>query len=78
MPRSAVELTTKFNTGESNRDFTAGLKMASHKTTCRKYDFLNVYVSLTIHKRTVGIHYIRFYLIYFSYLKFDMHDGTQF
>ena len=31
--RSAVELTTNFDTGESNRDLTAGLKMASHKTT---------------------------------------------
>ena len=26
MPRSAVELTTNFNTGESNRDLAAGLK----------------------------------------------------
>ena len=40
MPRSAMELTTNFNTGESNQDLTAGLKMASpKKTTCRKYDF---------------------------------------
>ena len=56
MPRSAVELTTNFNTGESNRDLTADLKMASHKTTCRKYDFKYVFVSLAIHRLTVGIH----------------------
>ena len=36
MPRSAAELTTNFDTGESNRDLTAGLKITSHKTTCRK------------------------------------------
>ena len=37
MPRSAVELTTNFDTGESNRDLTAGLKMA--KQLVERYVF---------------------------------------